>query len=69
MAELDYKNGYKDALAIIKKEIDEIMTEKERYLKRFSGNGCESNVEIVNHNIMVGLCMAKDIIEEKENEI
>ena len=65
----DYKKGYKDALAYIKSEIEKRIAEKEKFLKEFPLEDYVSSVAATQHNIKVGLGVAKVIIDKHYEDI
>lgn len=60
----DYDRGYKDALAYIRKEIERRIDEKEKFLGQFSDEDYVSSVASTQHNIKVGLGVAKIVIDK-----
>lgn len=60
----DYKRGYQDALAYIRKEIEKRIADKERFLEQFPLEDYVSSVAATQHNIKVGLGVAKVIIDK-----
>lgn len=60
----DYNRGYKDALVYIRSEIERRISEKEKILERFSDGDYVSSVAATQHNIKVGLGVAKMVIEK-----
>lgn len=60
----DYNRGYKDALVYIRKEIERRISEKEKFLGQFSDEDYVSSVAATQHNIKVGLGVAKMAIDE-----
>lgn len=59
-----YKQGYKDALAYVKSEIEKRISDKEKILEQFSDGDYVSSVAASQHNIKVGLGVAKIVIEK-----
>lgn len=59
-----YKLGYTDALAYVKSEIEERISDKEKILKQFSDGEYVSSVAATQDNIRVGLGVAKMVIEK-----
>lgn len=60
----DYKKGYQDALADIRSEIEKRIAEKEKFLEEFSLEDYVSSVAATQHNIKVGLGVAKMVIDD-----
>lgn len=60
----DYKMGYKDALAYVRKEIKRRIDEKEKILEQFSDGDYVSSPAATQHNIKVGLGVAKMVIDD-----
>ncbi len=60
----EYNRGYKDALAYIRKEIERRISEKENFLEQFSDEDYVSSVAATQHNIKVGLGVAKMVIDD-----
>ena len=60
----EYKKGYKDALANIRSEIEKRIAEKEKFLEQFPLEDYVSSVAATQHNIKVGLVVAKCVIEK-----
>ena len=60
----DYKKGYQDALANIKNEIEKRIADKEKFLEEFPLEDYVSSVAATQHNIKVGLGVAKCVIEK-----
>ena len=60
----DYNRGYKDALADIRREIEKRIAEKEKFLEEFPLEDYVSSVAATQHNIKVGLGVAKCVIEK-----
>lgn len=60
----DYNMGYKDALAYVRKEIKRRIDEKEKLLEQFSDEDYVSSVAATQHNIKVGLGVAKMVIDD-----
>lgn len=65
----DYNRGYKDALAYIRSEIEKRIDEKEKILEQFSDGDYVSSVAATQHNIKVGLGVAKVIIDKHYEDI
>ena len=65
----DYKNGYQDALAYIRSEIEKRIADKERFLEEFPLEDYVSSVAATQHNIKVGLGVAKVIIDKHYEDI
>ena len=61
----DYKRGYQDALTKIRNEIDQWIAEKEKLLERFSSEDYVSSIASAQHEIKVGLSVAKIIIDKE----
>lgn len=59
-----YKQGYQDALAYVKSEIEKRISDKEKILEQFSDGDYVSSVAASQHNIKVGLGVAKIVIEK-----
>lgn len=60
----DYNMGYKDALAYVRKEIKRRIDEKEKFLEQFSDEDYVSSPAATQHNIKVGLGVAKMVIDD-----
>lgn len=60
----DYNRGYKDALAYIRSEIEKRIADKEKFLEEFPLEDYVSSVAATQHNIKVGLGVAKCVIEK-----
>ena len=60
----DYNRGYKDALAYIRSEIEKRIADKEKILEQFSDGDYVSSVAATQHNIKVGLGVAKMVIDD-----
>ena len=60
----DYKKGYQDALADIRSDIEKRIAEKEKFLEEFPLEDYVSSVAATQHNIKVGLGVAKCVIEK-----
>lgn len=60
----DYNRGYKDALTYIRKEIEKRIADKERFLEQFPLEDYVSSVAATQHNIKVGLGVAKVMIDD-----
>ena len=60
----DYNRGYKDALADIRREIEKRIAEKEKFLEEFPLEDYVSSVAATQHNIKVGLGVAKVMIDD-----
>ena len=65
----DYNMGYKDALAYVRKEIERRISEKEKILKQFSDGDYVSSPAATQHNIKVGLGVAKAVIDKHYEDI
>ena len=65
----DYKKGYQDALAYIRNEIEKRIAEKEKFLEEFPLEDYVSSVAATQHNIKVGLGVAKVIIDKCYEDI
>lgn len=65
----DYNRGYKDALAYIRSEIEKRIAEKEKFLEQFPLEDYVSSVAATQHNIKVGLGVAKVIIDKHYEDI
>ena len=65
----DYKKGYQDALADIRSEIEKRIAEKEKFLEEFPLEDYVSSVAATQHNIKVGLGVAKVIIDKHYEDI
>ena len=65
----DYKKGYQDALAYIRSEIEKRIAEKEKFLEEFPLEDYVSSVAATQHNIKVGLGVAKVIIDKHYEDI
>ena len=61
----DYKRGYQDALAKIRNEIEQRIAEQEKFLERFCAEDYVSSVASSEHNIKVGLNIAKIVIDKE----
>ena len=59
-----YKQGYQDALAYVKSEIEKRISDKEKFLEEFPLEDYVSSVAATQHNIKVGLGVAKVVIEK-----
>ena len=60
-----YNRGYQDALANIKNEIEKRIAEKEKFLEEFPLEDYVSSVAAEEHNIKVGLNIAKIVIDKE----
>ncbi len=65
----DYNRGYQDALAYIRSEIEKRIAEKEKFLEQFPLEDYVSSVAATQHNIKVGLGVAKVIIDKHYEDI
>lgn len=65
----DYKKGYRDALTYIRSEIEKRIAEKEKFLEEFPLEDYVSSVAATQHNIKVGLGVAKVIIDKHYEDI
>ena len=65
----DYKRGYQDALANIKNEIEKRIADKEKFLEGCSDGDYVSSVAATQHNIKVGLGVAKMVIDKHYEDI
>lgn len=61
----DYERGYQDALAHIRNEIEQRIAEQEKFLEQFSKSDYVSSVAAEEHNIKVGLNIAKIVIDKE----
>ncbi len=61
----DYKKGYQDALAKIRNEIEQRIAEQEKFLEGFCDEDYVSSVASSEHNIKVGLGIAKIVIDKE----
>ncbi len=65
----DYNRGYKDALAYIRSEIEKRIADKEKLLEQFPLEDYVSSVAATQHNIKVGLGVAKVVIDKHYEDI
>lgn len=62
-----YEKGYQEALAHIKSEVEQKIADKEKWLENVPLEDYVSSVASKEHNIKVGLTVAKNLIDSELN--